>query len=262
MPLDALLQHWPHFLWGGVEPSHEDTVAHADAAALVPFHHSSSSDFHTDLHASFLTGPPSSRAVAGSHYSAFLSVPTSTRGTSVAQQDTSFISVRELGTHASKVHARLQQKWQWAQQAGSDFKRTRLWYMARHWFHEHTSRYGVIEALGVGVLVGGVVLTSAPLPKLPPTPSKSAKEAAVDAFQSKRAQLGQGQMVGYETAAPHPKLPGDRLPAKASRRSGSSSGGGNKRSSARTQKRDDQSKSHLPADDELDSEDDGASMSA
>jgi len=170
-----------------------------------------------------------------------------------------------VGDHASHVHKRLKEKVQWLQDAGTDFRKTRLFYRGRHLFHEHTKKYGMAEALVGGVLIGGVVLTVAPLPRLPEAPPKSSKEAAVDAFKSKRAQLGQGQMMGYEDATPHPKLYGDRrIPVSAntmrgSNSSGAWSGSGRNGSSRRTVAR---RQKQEPCGDDFESDDDGASMSA
>merc|ERR1712023_508732 len=117
---------------------------------------------------------------------------------------------------------------------------------------------------GIGVLLGGTVLTSA-LMKLYPAPSKKAQDATLDVFKSKRSQL-----TTYGSALPHPKLPGDRashVHAYASRasgtaasRSGSGRAGRGRRTSAHTQKQGARSKRFAQRDD-LDSDSDEASMS-
>lgn len=119
----------------------------------------------------------------------------------------------------------MQEDVNWLHAAGKDFKRTRLYYMGRHWLNTQTSKIGVPQALGIGAVLGSIFMYKAPLPRVPLPSPKTRKEAAVDSFNAKRTQPSPGQMVWYDSSAPQPKLPGDRVSGalgQSSRKSGSS----------------------------------------
>lgn len=168
MPLKTLLNHWPALLGGDGDSSHEDTVAHQDHASFLPYHHSRSSSFHSDLHASFLSGPPSSRVQAGAQATAFLSLPMSSRKGASAVEHTAFLSAdNDSGFHRNveKLH-----------KAAA----------------EHTKHYGDVYAVGIGMLIGGAAMISAVL-RLSYTQADEDDEALnqIKATKLKRARLDQ-----------------------------------------------------------------------
>lgn len=249
MPLDTIIHHWSDFFWGGADAAHEGIVDHSNATLSVPIQHGPAplDHHHMEVYSSFLSRPRSAASTV-----------------SAQQQHTAFL---EVPFPFPRLRARARAKLQFWQEAAHDFQRTRLFHKGKFYSKQHLRKWGLVEAFGIGALLGGAGLYHAPLPDPTPKP-KSKKEAAVVAFQAKRTQASSGQLTRYESMTVHPKLPGDRFKcppsnASVSTRSGSSSApsaecGRNKRWAPR------RGQPAMPDDDNIDSdaEDMEASSSA